>query len=731
MTDAIIIESPSLTSVVVETAGTPAETIIVIESAEPQTSVVLSANQGPQGNPGVTGPTGATGPIGITGATGATGAASTVSGPTGPAGSTGPTGPTGNTGANGATGSTGATGSIGNTGSTGNTGPTGATGPTGVAGPTGPTGTTGSIGNTGATGSTGSTGPLGPTGITGSTGATGTGYSGVTSTSTITIGTGLKTFTLVGGYAGAYVTGARIRAIHTVTPTYYMEGYANYVGGGTLIITVDVAVGSGSHNAWDFSIAGIVGATGPTGPTGNTGSTGATGATGPTGAASTVAGPTGPTGATGQDGFLGGTGATGATGATGVAGATGATGATGSAGPTGPTGATGSLGPTGATGATGATPALGVATPNGLGTAAAGTATNASREDHVHSSTVQPVSTTATGLIVKGLTSQTGDLQQWQPQASATALLAVNSSGQITTPQTELVLQQTGDTSGTTRLRLQNRTNSNGALFENAGLDLVDFGFKTSTAAQGLIRYENRTGQTLSGTSEFQINSGGSTASTPLAVSGTISAGSGQVFVQSTAAANLPLTVAGASGQYGDLTQWKSIIGGTVLSGINTAGQVYAGTTTSKPGSVTTTLTSASRSSSSVAVFTYNFTSQLVQVGQSVTVAGVTGGSYNGTWVVTAVGGVSGAFTFTVRGTFSVGSGTGGTFTISAVGSFVAGTPAVTPIVAQAAASQTANIQEWQSSAGVALAKIDSKGNLTANNFSGDQFVSGMLLGGM
>ena len=64
------------------------ETIIIIESAQPQTSVVFSADQGPQGTPGITGPTGptgSTGPQGLVGSTGATGAT----------GSTGPTGPIG------------------------------------------------------------------------------------------------------------------------------------------------------------------------------------------------------------------------------------------------------------------------------------------------------------------------------------------------------------------------------------------------------------------------------------------------------------------------------------------------------------------------------------------------------------------------------------------------------------------------------------------------------------
>jgi hypothetical protein len=102
-------------------------------------------------------------------------------------------------------------------------------------------------------------------------GTPGVGYAGVTSTSLITIGAGLKTFTLVAGYQGAFLTGMRVRAIHSDTPTYYMEGTANYIGGGTLIITVDKFAGSGQHNLWAFAIAGEVGQTGATGATGSSG----------------------------------------------------------------------------------------------------------------------------------------------------------------------------------------------------------------------------------------------------------------------------------------------------------------------------------------------------------------------------------------------------------------------------------------------------------------------------
>jgi hypothetical protein len=92
-------------------------------------------------------------------------------------------------------------------------------------------------------------------------GASGIGYTGITSTSTITLGTGLKTFTLVSGYAGAFLTGMRVRAIHSDTPTYYMEGTANYVGGGTIIVTVDKFNGTGSHNNWNFAVSGETGVT--------------------------------------------------------------------------------------------------------------------------------------------------------------------------------------------------------------------------------------------------------------------------------------------------------------------------------------------------------------------------------------------------------------------------------------------------------------------------------------
>jgi hypothetical protein len=77
----------------------------------------------------------------------------------------------------------------------------------------------------------------------------------------------------------------------------------------------------------------------------------------------------------------------------------------------------------------------------------------------------------------------------------------------ITTPGDELVLEQTGDALGTTRLRLRSRTGLTGAIFENDNLDLVDFQFQPSIDTNGTIRYEGRDASVFQSgaTSSFQF----------------------------------------------------------------------------------------------------------------------------------------------------------------------------------------------------------------------------------
>jgi len=78
------------------------------------------------------------------------------------------------------------------------------------------------------------------------------------------------------------------------------------------------------------------------------------------------------------------------------------------------------------------------------------------------------------------------------------------------TANQELVLEQTGDTYGASKLRIQHRDGSNGALFETVAgsLDLMDIGFKPGAGVQSNIRLEFRPGQLRNGANsangEFQ-----------------------------------------------------------------------------------------------------------------------------------------------------------------------------------------------------------------------------------
>ena len=200
-----------------------------------------------------------------------------------------------------------------------------------------------------------------------------------------------------------------------------------------------------------------VGPTGPQGPQGNQGAQGAQGPQGnqgAQGAASIVAGPQGNQGAQGAQGPQGNQGAQGA--------------ASTVAGPQGPQGDQGALGPQGNQGAQGAA---------GPGVPAAGTANQ---------------------LLVKN--SGTDYDTTWTATPTVDAL-TITSTGTktITTPGTELVTSQTGDSNGRSTLSLRNRTGANGAIFytrntSGGAMGLVDFGFDSGLLYQSNIRMEARDG---------------------------------------------------------------------------------------------------------------------------------------------------------------------------------------------------------------------------------------------
>jgi hypothetical protein len=89
------------------------------------------------------------------------------------------------------------------------------------------------------------------------------GFSGTSATS-FSVTTGSKAFTTQADLS--LTVGSRIRAASSASPTAnYMEGVITAYSGTTLTVTIDKAVGSGTHTDWLINLAGDPGSSGATG----------------------------------------------------------------------------------------------------------------------------------------------------------------------------------------------------------------------------------------------------------------------------------------------------------------------------------------------------------------------------------------------------------------------------------------------------------------------------------
>lgn len=85
----------------------------------------------------------------------------------------------------------------------------------------------------------------------------GIGYYGLTSSTSIAIGTGSKVFTTnLADTQTAFTVGTRVRVASTVTPTNYMEGNITAFSSTSLTVNVDATGGSGTISSWTFSSIG-------------------------------------------------------------------------------------------------------------------------------------------------------------------------------------------------------------------------------------------------------------------------------------------------------------------------------------------------------------------------------------------------------------------------------------------------------------------------------------------
>jgi hypothetical protein len=97
------------------------------------------------------------------------------------------------------------------------------------------------------------------TGATGSTGPLGLGYTNLTSSTSLAIGTGSKTFTVdVNNTSTAFAVGQTIRAFTSATPASFMAGTITGFTGTTLVMSVSYVGGSGTYTDWSITATGAV-----------------------------------------------------------------------------------------------------------------------------------------------------------------------------------------------------------------------------------------------------------------------------------------------------------------------------------------------------------------------------------------------------------------------------------------------------------------------------------------
>jgi len=298
----------------------------------------------------------------------------------------------------------------------------------------------------------------------------------------------------------------------------------------------------------------------------------------------------------------------------------------------------------------------------------------------------------ATGTVplrILAITGQTANLLDIK-DGSGTSQTIINSAGGIATAQRFTTGSITTSTAGHLAVIL--------------GVDRVGLAVRgTSGQTLNLQEWQDSAGTVLGGVASNGRIFAGNT--TPMSASlGAYTNNSTRVGILSQ----------GVSNQTADLFQYQNS-GGTVLGGRNAVGQIYTGSTTPLQGGSTLAIGLQTPTGTTNISITVGSTHG-IQVGQLVTIAGVTPSGYNGTW--TAQSGTTGT-TLVVN----IGSNPGditvaGTVTQSAQLSVQASNINNVPLVVYALASQAANLQEWRTPSG-SQARISPTGQIaTATNLA-------------
>jgi hypothetical protein len=249
--------------------------------------------------------------------------------------------------------------------------------------------------------------------------------------------------------------------------------------------------------------------------------------------------------------------------------------------------------------------------------------------------TITASGSTVKGLIVKGAASQTADLQQWQ-DSTGTVKTGITSSGQLYTTQ-----RMTIGLSGISSLG-----------------ELV---VSTADAARIGVVVQGVTSQTAN-LQEWQNSAGTVLANIPASGGLRVNSafGGAQAAITAGSASTTGAVIRGAASQSASLMEWQNSAG-TVLTSVRSDGRLWAGTTT--------------EGFATLQAKTYT--------------AGALAASFEG-----------------------ITSGTSAVVYIKSIGAAESG------LLVRGAASQSANLQEWQNSAGTVLAAIEPSGSFYGSSIT-------------
>jgi hypothetical protein len=306
------------------------------------------------------------------------------------------------------------------------------------------------------------------------------------------------------------------------------------------------------------------------------------------------------------------------------------------------------------------------------------------------------------GIIVKGVASQTADLQQWQNSAGTIGTY-ITSSGQLASTRAYLSEASVGPeyTTGTQGyLKLATYITTKPQLTVRAIASQTASMTEWQNSAGSALSYVDSAGKIFANGLRLDGSDG---SNNHIYKTGTIGLLSGlgiQLYLnQDNNATGGPLVIRAINAQTSNLTEWKNVAG-NVLSNITSFGgaRLYdLGIKGGPEGIAWAYFGNDNTSTKNVVV--RGFASQTASLQEWQDSAGTVMGRIDGQYgTIRSISGIDLTNTYT------------GSSTITARVNY----PNTIPVIIIGAASQTANLQQWQNSAGTVLAKITASGALDA-----------------